>query len=266
MARFVLAAWLALALALSAASAKGEEPIVTAHGQYIAVLPTPWDGKSPRPLVLFLHGYGESATDVAMSGDLVPAATKFGAVFVAPDGLGHGWSHVGAPQRRRDDIAFIHEVATDVERRWPIDRKRVYLSGFSIGGSMVWDVACHAPQGFAAFLPISGAFWLPYPRHCAGPINLRHVHGLTDTTVPMEGRTILGKFTQGDVRKGWAILLASGACAAAPARKTQEDDLSCEEWPCAARHALALCLHGDGHDLEPRYLELGLKWAMARGG
>lgn len=169
MRRFVLAAWLALALASGTAAAQAVEPIATAHGQYIAVLPTPWDGKSPRPLVLFLHGYGESATDIATSGDLVPAATKFGAVFVAPDGLGHGWSHVGAPQRRRDDIAFIHEVATEVERRWPIDRKRVYLSGFSIGGSMVWDVACHAPQGFAAFLPISGALWLPYPANAWGP-------------------------------------------------------------------------------------------------
>jgi len=256
---------LAVAAAILGASARADEPIMLAGGDYRAVLPKDWDGTTPRPLVLFLHGYGQSSTDVTGDAGLAEAVTSLGAVLVVPDGLNHAWSHVGAPRHERDDLGFLHAVVADAERRWPIDPRKVYAAGFSIGGSMVWDLACHAPQGFAAFLPVSGAFWLPYPERCEGPVRLRHVHGLTDTTVPMAGRTIFGQFTQGDVRKGWDILLATDRCAAAPGPSRREEDLTCQDWPCA-NGQLELCLHGDGHDMEPRYLHGGLAWALAGGG
>jgi polyhydroxybutyrate depolymerase len=257
------AAFALLALALGVAAACADEPVAIPGGTYRAALPKDWDGKMQRPLVLYLHGYGQSSSDITGDADLSGAVTSLGAVLIVPDGLDHAWSHVGAPRHERDDLSFLHAVVADAEKRWPIDRRKVYAAGFSIGGSMVWDLACHAPQGFAAFLPVSGAFWLPYPDRCEAPVNLRHVHGLTDTTVPMAGRTIFGKFTQGDVRKGWDILMATDRCEASPPRDTKENDLNCQEWPCAGGHRLELCLHGDGHDMEPRYLHGGLVWALA---
>jgi polyhydroxybutyrate depolymerase len=241
--------------------------VTLASGTYRAVAPPGWDGKRALPLGLYLHGYGQSSAYVVAESDLVASVTQFGALMVVPDGLDHAWSHVGAPRHLRDDLKFLHEVVADAERRYPVDRAKVYAAGFSIGGSMVWDLACHAAQGFAAFLPVSGAFWLPYPERCeSGPVTLRHVHGLTDQTVPMAGRTILGKFTQGNVMTGWSILKATDRCAADPDRRVTEDDLKCQEWTsCADGRALELCLHGDGHDMEPRYLAGGIKWAMARG-
>lgn len=216
------------------------------------------------PLVLYLHGYGQSSSDIVGDPDLVAAVTSLGALLVVPDGLNHSWSHVGSPSKQRDDLGFLHAVVADAEQRWPVDRTKVFATGFSIGGSMVWDLACHAAQGFAAFLPVSGAFWLPYPTRCeSGPVTLRHVHELTDTTVPMEGRIIRGRFTQGDVRKGWEILRETDRCAIAPDRTAKEGDLNCETWSsCAGGHQLSLCLHGDGHDMAPAYLHSGLVWAM----
>jgi polyhydroxybutyrate depolymerase len=255
-----LAAWL-----LGGSSARTEDAVYTlAEGTYRAVAPTGWDGKSALPLVLYLHGFGQSSSDITGNADLVAAVASHGVLLVVPDGVDHAWSHVGAPRHPRDDLAFLHGVVEDAKARWPVDAAKIYATGFSIGGSMVWDLACHAAQGFAAFLPVSGAFWLPYPEHCeSGPVNLRHVHGLTDTTVPMEGRTIFGRFTQGDVGKGWDILRATDHCAAEPDRVVTEGDLTCQQWSgCRSGRMLELCVHGDGHDMAPRYLDFGLTWAM----
>ncbi|HZT52456.1 MAG TPA: PHB depolymerase family esterase [Stellaceae bacterium] len=259
--RAVLAALCACWLAPAAAA---QELRTLADGTYRTVDPPGWDGKSPMPLVLYLHGYGQSSSDIVGDADLVAAVTSLGALLVVPDGLDHAWSHVGAPRHERDDLQFLHAVVSDAEEHRPIDRARVYATGFSIGGSMVWDLACHAAQGFAAFLPVSGAFWLPYPTRCeSGPVTLRHAHGLNDPTVPFGGRTIFGQFTQGDVGKGWDILLATDRCAAAPIIKTQDGNLDCQTWTsCAGGHRLSLCLHGDGHDMAPAYLHGGLLWAM----
>jgi len=254
-------------------SASADGSFTAADGSYRAVEPPGWDRRSALPLVLFLHGYGQSSADMVGDSGVAAAATSLGALFVAPDGLHHAWAHVGAPTRDRDDIAFLGAVITDAERRWPIDAAKVYASGFSIGASMVWDLACHAAQGFAAFLPVSGDFWLPYPERCeSGPVNLRHVHGLADTTVPMAGRTIRGRFTQGNVDKGWGILRATDGCAVAPDRTASEDvhawegKLACRIWSsCQSGRQLELCTHSDGHDMEPAFLHASLIWAMQLG-
>jgi len=258
--RVVILAISALLLALPARS----EDALT----YRALAPPHWDGKSAMPLLLYLHGYGQTSDEIANDKDLVAAVAEFGALFVIPDRPGHAWAHRGAPAEGRDDFGFLRAVIADAKAKFPIDAQKVYAAGFSIGGSMVWDLACHAAQGFAAFLPVSGAFWLPYPERCeTGPVNLRHVHGVMDTTVPMGGRTIFGRYTQGDVGKGWDILRATDRCGSEEDRKTREELLSCQTWSsCASGHQLQLCIHDDGHEIQPAWLLGGLRWAAALPG
>src|ERR1700683_2862705 len=53
------------------------------------------------------------------------------------------------------------------------DRERVYLTGLSMGGYGVWDLAAKYPRKFAAYVPICGGIH--------GPIKLPDVHvGLVD--------------------------------------------------------------------------------------
>jgi polyhydroxybutyrate depolymerase len=235
---------------------------------YRALAPPQWDGKSALPLLLYLHGYGQTSDEIANDKGLVDAVAGFGALFVIPDRPGHAWAHRGAPTEGRDDIGFLRAVIADAKAKFPIDGQKIYAAGFSVGGSMVWDLACHAAQGFAAFLPVSGAFWVPYPEKCeTGPVNLRHVHGLTDTTVPMGGRTIFGRYTQGDVAKGWDILRATDRCASREDLKAREGLLTCQTWSsCASGHQLQLCVHDDGHEIEPAWLLGGLRWAASLNG
>ncbi len=255
-------------LVLLAASARAEPPLLTlTEGTYRAVAPPAWDGKHPVPLVLYLHGYREDSATVIGDADLVASVTSLGALLVVPDGVDKSWSHAGAPSHKRDDIAFLHAVVGDAEKRWPVDRRRVFATGFSIGGSMVWDLACHGAEGFAAFLPFSGDFWTPYPSRCdTGAFDLRHTHAVNDHTFPMEGRALFGgRYQQGNVYKGFAILEAADGCTAEPDRNTRDGDLDCESWTrCKSGKQLEMCLHHGDHQIRPAWLHRSIEWAMRR--
>jgi polyhydroxybutyrate depolymerase len=240
-----------LAIAAHAAPLRAE-PLraALANGSYRAVTPPGWDGKSKLPLLLYLHGYNQSSEDVTGDAALVDAVTGSGALLVVPDGLGKTWSHVGSPSHARDDLAFLRAVVDDARKRFPVDNARILAAGFSQGGSMVWDLACHASRGFAAFLPVSGDFWLPYPARCeSGPVNLRHIHGMNDPTFPMTGRPLRGgQYTQGDIGKSLAIMQQTDRCGSEADRIEEEGELKCWIWSsCLSGKRLELCLHGDGH-------------------
>ncbi len=236
-------------------------------GTYRVVAPPYWDGKRKLPLVLYLHGFREDSALVMGRSDLVEAATSMGALFVVPDGLHQGWSHAGAPSHGRDDIAFLHEVVHDAEQRYPIDTARIFATGFSIGASMVWDLACHGAEGFSAFLPFSGDFWTPYPERCeTGPIDLRQTHADNDHTFPMAGRPLFGgKYHQGNLHRGMTILEATDGCAVDPDQQRREGDLDCQSWSkCGSGKRLELCIHHGDHQIEGNWLKRSIAWAMKR--
>jgi len=253
-----------------AAPAQAAPVLVTLpEGSYRAIAPADWDGRKPLPLVVYLHGWREDSAQVLGNEALVAAALGLGMLFVAPDGVDQSWSHVGAPSHKRDDLAFLHAVIADAERRWPIDKRRLFAAGFSVGGSMVWDLACHDAQGIAAFLPFSGDFWTPYPARCeTGPVALRHTHAVNDHTFPMEGRTLpifSGRFHQGELKTSFAILEAADGCAAEPDARAPDGDLDCSRWTrCGGGKELELCLHHGDHQIQPNWLHRSLLWAMQR--
>jgi polyhydroxybutyrate depolymerase len=267
--RFVATLLAMTMMLLSVASASAEMPplITLPDGTYRAVAPPHWDGQRKLPLVLYLHGFREDSAQIMARSDLVEAATGMGALFVVPDGMNQSWSHSGAPRRTRDDIAFLHEVVRDAEQRYPVNKARVFATGFSIGASMVWDLACRGAQGFTAFLPFSGDFWTPYPERCdTGPIDLRHTHADNDHTFPMAGRPLFnGQYHQGNLHQGMAILEATDGCAVDPDKQSREGDLDCESWSkCGSGKGLELCIHHGDHQIEGPWLKRSIEWAMKR--
>ena len=187
-------------------------------------------------------------------------------LLVAPDGLLRSWAHVGSPSQARDEIAFLRGVLADVGRRWPIDRRTVIASGFSQGASMVWDLACYAAGDFTAFLPFSGGFWEPMPTGCtSGPVELRHVHGSDDKTMPLAGRALFGPYRQGDIRKGFARWVAEDRCEGKPVMLKDWADLTCESYGgCGSQRRLQLCTRPGGHQMWAGDVLAGLRWATAR--
>lgn len=115
-----------------------------------------------------------------------------------------------------DDVAFTRAILADLAKRMPIDRRRVYATGFSNGAMMVYRLACEAPDLVAAIAPVSGAM-----SHSCQPtirVPVVHFHATNDPVVPYEGNrpsSVSGAVYQGVVQ-GLAKWLAPNACRATP--------------------------------------------------
>lgn len=218
-------------------------------GQYYVETPAGWNGSAPLPVIVWFHGYQGSGSGAINNRGLVEAWTDAGYLFVAADGRNNTWSHQGSPSQVRNDTAYVQAVIDDVQDRFPVDPQRVVAAGFSQGGSMVWSVACFIGAPFSHYTPISGAFWDPLPESCeAGPITMRHTHGMSDTVVPMAGRRIGNSWRQGDVPIGLGILRDTNDCQVEPdSMGMTVGDATCSVWSSCGDGALQLCLHDGGH-------------------
>lgn len=278
MVRRALFALIALVLGAAAALACSDTvPCAVEGGEYLVRVPKGWDGKRPLPAVVFLHGYAGSAEGVMADEVLGRLMSEAGVLLVAPQGLAppggeRGWSLPVFADRGRDDVVFLQRVVDDLGRRWPLDRKRLLGSGFSLGGSMLWYVACRAPGSFAAYAPVAGAFWVPEPDTCSGPVSLRHVHGTADSTVPMTGRTIhtrAGPVRQGEVLKSASVLRRQDGCREEPSSTASQDGLACRTWArsdCSSGREFVLCLHPGEHEIDARWVADAVAWLDGLAG
>ncbi|MFO1076029.1 MAG: PHB depolymerase family esterase [Geminicoccaceae bacterium] len=270
-----LPAVLALAAALLGASVEAvraecggtDRPCAVPLGTYRAAVP-PWQAGEPlRPVVIHFHGFGQSGADVLQEQALVEPLMERGYVLLAPDGLvppgrtERSWSF-GTRQVQRDELAFVRQVLTDAVPRFHLDRGRVLASGFSIGGSLTWYLACEAPSEFAAFAPVAGGFWQPMPTECAGPVRLLHTHGWRDQTVPLEGRPLRPGLEQGDIFAGLQVWRRANGCTGLMADRFATDG---ERWHrawdrCLPGSALELVLHTGGHEVPAGWADMALDW------
>ncbi|MDB5456432.1 MAG: hypothetical protein JWP92_2017 [Caulobacter sp.] len=192
------AADLAAVAALQAAPATGFEPGRFTDGAitlpYRLLSPAPAPGRR-YPLVLVLHGSGAIGVDnQAQLGPFLKgwAAPGLEPAFVVapqvparsanyqPGGDGLLASVPGPP------LASVLALVDDLSARLPIDPRRVYVVGFSMGGSAALNALLPRPDRFAAAVAFSP---VPPDRDMAGvlahtPILL--VHGARDDENPIE--------------------------------------------------------------------------------
>ena len=161
---------------------------------YAVYLPKSFDPAKKYPLVVGLH-----AEETNHSVNLVQL---FG-VFGTPGGIGMA---VGRGFPRLRDVDFIvacpysrgtmgyqgiaerdvYDMLAEVERRYPIDQDRVYLSGISMGGGGALWLALTRPDVWAAVAPVC-ASTIPGSEELApNALNLpiRLFHGALDPAVP----------------------------------------------------------------------------------
>ena len=173
------------------------------------LLQTP-KGKSPkegRPLLLFLHGYGECGENIREVKKHGPQKllAKFDSlascIIVSPQCPRNSWWRVEALK------SLVEEV---IKELGDINRHRLYVSGLSMGGYGIWSFISHHPNYFAAAIPICGGgnpFHLPANRPPVkvgiknefDPAGLKQAkdlpiwtfHGTKDTSVPIKETKIL---------------------------------------------------------------------------
>lgn len=267
-----LSALFALSLAGTTAQAAdcgdAETPCVIDSGTYHVVTPDLKDGEDPKGIVFFLHGGGGRGRTLLKTG-MAKASVARGYVYVAPDGYHpksrfvRNWGvKAKGTSFERDDIQFLTDVLADVRERFNVTAKPTLLSGFSRGGSMIWDVACAAPEFATAYAPIAGAFWDDMPTSCVAPVKLFHTHGWTDRTVPLEGRSLRNDtVVQGDVWESLKILRATNGCTKRqPETNSFEDGMWFRHWTDCTGADIELMLHPGGHSVPKSWSTRTLDW------
>jgi len=124
--------------------------------RYLLYVPAEYTKTDKKwPLVLFLHGLGESGEDlekVKVHGPpkLAAAGKAFPFLCASPQcPKGKWWSH---PDRLAGLVALLGHL----QKAYRVDPDRVYLTGLSMGGFGTWALATKEPKRFAAIAPICG--------------------------------------------------------------------------------------------------------------
>lgn len=177
--------------------------------KYLLALPRGYDAKAERrwPLLLFLHGSGERGDDVwsvakhgppkLLRGENLSATERAAAtalaenfIVVSPQCPKNHWWETDALLALLDEIGAAHRV----------DRRRVYLTGMSMGGYGAWALGTAYPERFAALVPICGGgeFASAHMSNTIKRADFRRLavwafHGAKDEAVPLaESERMIG--------------------------------------------------------------------------
>jgi phospholipase/carboxylesterase len=127
-------------------------------------------GDGPHPTILAMHGWGSNALDLM---GLAPYIARGRCLTLCPQGPveveigavnGYGWY-----QLRRGEAPDMEEMGRAADRlmsfldaalkRYPVDRRKLIVMGFSQGGVMAYNLAIRHPERFAALIALST--WFP---------------------------------------------------------------------------------------------------------
>lgn len=123
------------------------------------------------PLILFLHGAGERGDDNQLQ--LLHGVKQFAldqiraqypCFVVAPQcpleqqWVDTAWSAAAhtMPSEPAPPLRLALNLLAELEHEFPINARRVYITGLSMGGFGVWDALQRYPRRFAAAVPVCG--------------------------------------------------------------------------------------------------------------
>ncbi len=163
---------------------------------YMEFIPSSYTGLQPVPLVIALHGLGDTITNFNVTGfQTLGEIGNF--ITVYPQGMsgfvGTAWNagvqYYGIQiNSQYDDVSFISALIDTLSDEYNIDPTRIYVTGFSMGGFMANRIACELSDRIAAIASVAGTRgnmitncqpWRSVP-FC-------HFHGTADGTVYYTG-------------------------------------------------------------------------------
>ena len=160
---------------------------------YILHVPASYTGKAAVPLVLDFHGILLNDTIQEGISGWQAKADKEGFIVAWPNGIDTAWN-VGpccTTSRTVDDVGFAKAVVNQIAGQTCVDKKRVYATGYSMGGGMTLDLACNAADVFAAAAPAAFDLMDPaqnnWPCNPSRPITVVDFRSTGDPIVPYNG-------------------------------------------------------------------------------
>lgn len=156
-----------------------KEIMVNLSANYLLYLPEYYTEDKQWPLVLFLHGAGERGSDIEKVKahgipKLISEGKEFPFIAVSPQ----------CPDNTFWNVDLLSALLDEIESRYKVDKKRIYLTGLSMGGHGTWSLAIQEPNRFAAIAPVCG--WSNPATACRlKDIPIWVFHGAKDFIVPV---------------------------------------------------------------------------------
>lgn len=167
---------------------------------YLAVEPDDYDPEANYPMIILLHGFGASMTDLA---GLSSAIHPTGYVYIYPNApipmqvgpgmTGYAWT----PPRdsgTEEDVVNAQDsldiLFQEVQERYQVESGNIILGGFSQGGMMTYRCGLSRPDLFAGLLvlssriPTDDTIGENLPEDRSQPIFV--AHGATDAMISVE--------------------------------------------------------------------------------
>jgi poly(3-hydroxybutyrate) depolymerase len=194
------------------------------------VLPEDHSTDRTWPLLIALHGIGSDIDAMVDGSGLREAALSRGMIVVAPQALERGgtaaWDPVGVPGVNLD-IVLIDDLLHCVSQQFSVDPDRVSVTGMSLGGIMTATLLSTRSEAFGSAMPFSGGF-MTSPSADTLPIpTLVSWGGADDTYYGQDFDALSRSMSQTLSDRG---------------------------------HAVVVCNHGTGHNLESSFWEWALQF------
>ena len=159
--------------------------------RYLLYVPRHRLGGEPLPLVLMFHGGASHPRGIARVSGMHYIAEREGFIVAYPAGIpgrwGLTWNPGGADVNSPGgDVGFARALVDELRRRYEIDPRRVYAAGMSVGGVLVYRLACTMSNRFAAIAVVAGTMATENCRPSL-PVSVLHIHGTADQRVPLRG-------------------------------------------------------------------------------
>jgi predicted peptidase len=145
---------------------------------YGRAVPGDYDPKQPRPLVLALHPGGDKTSYYGaqyMRTVFLPGLRELNPIMVAPDCPTRAWSD---PAAEKAVMALMASVLSE----YSVDRRRVLVMGFSLGGRGTWFMESRHSDLFTAAIVMAGTTDEPLEGLARIPTYI--IHSRDDQVVP----------------------------------------------------------------------------------
>ncbi len=123
-----------------------------ARGGFTLYVPESYDGRTPRPLVVALHGGSGDGNDFLWTWLAEARGRRF--LLLAPTSRGDTWSMMGPDV----DAPALRSMVDYVVSQWSVDSTRILLTGLSDGATYSLLAGLSEDSPFTALAPVSGVF------------------------------------------------------------------------------------------------------------
>jgi polyhydroxybutyrate depolymerase len=175
----------------------------TLDRRYTVHVPPNYNGKTPVPVVVMLHGGGGTSQAAATETGWGAKADAAGFLAVFPNALpedatksssfgrnpqlwNDGSDRFRPGQKPVDDVGFLNAMLDHLQANFAVDARRIYFTGFSNGASMAFRVGAEFSPRIAAIAPVAGACWLDNVK-LARPVPMLYLTGTADPLNLIEG-------------------------------------------------------------------------------